>query len=107
MDHVVSKKLPEIRILCKEHQVKELYIFGFTRKRRTSGLKAAILDLMVEIDEPNPINSGQLLLSLYDKFERLFNQKNRSNYSRLNQKTQYLKEYVGTSKQLIYDGSKS
>jgi predicted nucleotidyltransferase len=61
---------------------------------------------MVEIDEPNPVNRGQLLLSLYDKFERLFNQKI-DLITPGSIKNPIFEEYVGTSKQLIYDGSKS
>jgi predicted nucleotidyltransferase len=105
MDRIVSKKLPEIRILCKEHKVKELYIFG-SRGKGGHPTKNSDFDLMVEIDEPNPINRGQLLLSLYNKFERLFNQKI-DLITPGSIKNPIFEEYVGTSKQLIYDGSKS
>jgi predicted nucleotidyltransferase len=105
MDRTVSKKLPEIRILCKEHKVKELYIFG-SRGKGGHPTKDSDFDLMVEIDEPNPVNRGQLLLSLYDKFERLFNKKI-DLITPGSIKNPIFEEYVGTSKQLIYDGSKS
>jgi len=105
MDRIVSKKLPEIRTLCKKHKVKELYIFG-SRGKGGHPTKDSDFDLMVEIDEPNPVDRGQLLLSLYDKFERLFNQKI-DLITPGSIKNPIFEEYVGTCKQLIYDGSKS
>jgi len=61
---------------------------------------------MVEIDEPDPVDRGQLLLSLYMKFEKLFNQKV-DLITPGSIKNPVFEEYVGTSKQLIYDGSES
>lgn len=63
----------EFIALCETHQVKELYAFGsvvngsFTDK--------SDIDLLVEINESNPIKKGKLLLSLYAQFEKLFNKK--------------------------------
>ena|SRR5258708_1687218 len=105
MDRTVSNKLPQIQTLCKEHKVKELYIFG-SRGKGGHPTKNSDFDLMVEIDEPKPIDRGQLLLSLYDKFEKLFIQKV-DLITPGSIKNPIFEEYVGTSKQLIYDGSKS
>ncbi|WP_426670978.1 nucleotidyltransferase family protein [Mucilaginibacter sp. McL0603] len=105
MDRIVSNKLSEIQTLCKEHKVRELYIFG-SRGKGGHPNKNSDFDLMVEIDEPNPINKGQLLLSLYDKFERLFNKKV-DLITPDSIRNAIFEEYVGSSKQLIYDGSKS
>jgi hypothetical protein len=105
MDRIISKKLPEIRTLCQEHKVRELYVFGSRGKGGHPG-KDSDFDLMVEIDEPDPVDRGQLLLSLYMKFEKLFNQKVDLITSG-SIKNPVFEEYVGTSKQLIYDGSES
>jgi hypothetical protein len=101
---MVSKKLPEIRTLCKEHKVKELYIFG-SRGKGGHPTKDSDFDLMVEIDEPDPVDRGQLLLSFYDKFERLFNSKV-DLITPDSIRNAVFEEYIGTSKQLIYDRSK-
>jgi predicted nucleotidyltransferase len=105
MDRIISKKLPEIRTLCQEHKVSELYIFG-SRGKGGHPRKDSDFDLMVEIDEADPVDRGQLLLSLYDKFEKLFNHKvDLITPGSIN--NPIFEDYVGTSKQLIYDGSKS
>jgi predicted nucleotidyltransferase len=105
MDRTISKKLSEIRTLCQEHKVRELYVFG-SRGKGGHPRKDSDFDLMVEIDEPDPVDRGQLLLSLYMKFEKLFNQKV-DLITPGSIKNPVFEEYVGTSKQLIYDGSKS
>jgi len=105
MDSIVSNKLPQIETLCKEHKVKELYIFG-SRGLGGKPTKNSDFDLMVEIDEPNPINKGRLLISLYNKFERLFNHKV-DLITPDSIRNAIFEEYVGTSKQLIYDRSES
>ena len=104
MDSTISNKLSEITILCQEHKVKQLYVFG-SRGKGGNSTKDSDFDMMVEIDEPNPINRGRLLLSLYSKFERLFNHKV-DLITPGSIKNPIFEEYVGTSKQLIYDGSK-
>lgn len=85
--------------LCKSHKVKELYAFGsvvngnFTDK--------SDIDLIVEIDEINPVFRGKLILSLYNKFEKLFNKKvDLLTFNSIRNPT--LEEYIGTSKKLIY-----
>lgn len=89
--------------LCKVHKVKELYAFGsvingnFTDK--------SDVDLLVDIDENDPLNRGQLLLSIWDQFETYFNRKvDLLTYNSL--RNPYLKESINNTKQLIYDGSK-
>jgi predicted nucleotidyltransferase len=95
---------PELVNLCKLHKVKELYAFGSVA--RGTATDKSDIDLLVEIDEPNPIKKGKLLLSLYEKFERLFNRK--VDLVTADSITNPIfEEHVGMSKQLIYDGSKS
>ncbi len=64
---------PEFINLCKRHKVKELYAFGSVALGTAT--EKSDIDLLVEIDEHNPINKGELLLSLWDKFENYFNRK--------------------------------
>lgn len=69
----VNFRSDEFIALCKSHQVKELYAFGsvvsgnFTNK--------SDIDLIVEINEPNPVFRGKLILSLYSKIGNVFNRK--------------------------------
>lgn len=104
MDRIVSSKLPQIRTLCKEHKVRELYVFG-SRGKNGKPHKNSDFDLLVEIDETDPINKGRLLLNLYLEFEKLFKSKV-DLVTPESIKNPILEEYVGTSRELIYDGSK-
>jgi uncharacterized protein len=85
--------------LCKSHKVKELYAFGSVVNGNFT--EQSDIDLLVEIDEPNPIYKGKLILSLYNKFEKLFNKK--IDLLTINSiKNPVFEEYIGTSKRLIY-----
>jgi len=99
----IDFKSNEFIALCKSHKVKELYAFGsvvngnFTAK--------SDVDLLVEIDEPDPLNKGQLLLSLWNKLEQYFDRKvDLLSFNSL--RNPYLKDSINNTKRLIYDGSK-
>jgi len=104
IDTTIDYNSKEFIDLCKSHKIKELYLFG----SRATGTynKDSDFDLLVEIDESNPIDKGRLLLSLYDKFEKFFNSKI-DLITPDSIRNAIFEEYVGTSKQLIYDGSKT
>ncbi|WP_374951616.1 nucleotidyltransferase family protein [Mucilaginibacter sp.] len=90
---------PEFIDLCRVHKVKELYAFGSVG--RGTDNDTSDMDLIVEIDEPNPIYKGKLLLSLYNKFEQYFNKKvDLLTFDSV--KNPILEEYIGTSKKIVY-----
>jgi len=104
MDKAVANKLPQITALCKAHKVKELYVFG-SRGLLGHPNKNSDFDLLVEIDEADSISKGRLLLNLYLEFEKLFNSKvDLVAFDSI--RNPILEEYIGTSKELIYNGSK-
>ncbi|MDB4920893.1 nucleotidyltransferase domain-containing protein [Mucilaginibacter sp.] len=85
--------------LCRVHKVKELYAFGSVLTNNFTD--KSDIDLIVEIDEPNPIFKGKLILSLYNKFETLFNKKvDLLTFNSI--RNPILEEYIGTRKKLIY-----
>jgi hypothetical protein len=89
--------------LCRSHKVKELYAFGSIVNGNFND--KSDIDLLVEIDEHDPLNRGELLLSLWDKFEIYFKRKvDLLTYNSL--KNPYLKESIDDTKKLIYNGSK-
>jgi predicted nucleotidyltransferase len=96
---VVNFKSTEFINLCKSHKVKELYAFGSIVNGNFTD--SSDIDLLVEIDEPNPLYKGKLILSLYNKFEKLFNKK--VDLLTINSiKNHILEDYIGSSKKLIY-----
>jgi predicted nucleotidyltransferase len=89
--------------LCRTHKVKELYAFGSVVNGNFT--EQSDIDFIVEINDPDPLNRGELLLSLWDKLEQYFNRKVDllTNNSLRNP---YLKDSINNTKRLIYDGSK-
>src|ERR1035437_6674870 len=70
----ILKKLGDFTVLCKIHKIKYLYAFGSSVTDRFDYDKSDI-DLLVEIDNADPIERGEKLISLWDLFEGLFHRK--------------------------------
>lgn len=88
--------------LCNEHHVRKLYAYGSSLTDTFNDAESDI-DLMVEINEPDPIRKGGLLLDFYISMERFFNRK----VDMLTDqplKNPYLKHEIDNTKMLIYDG---
>ncbi len=65
----------QISLFClRTHNVKYLYAFGSAVSDKFDSSKSDI-DLLIEIDEPDPIKRGEKLISIWDSFESLFNRK--------------------------------
>jgi hypothetical protein len=56
--------------LCKLHKVKKLYAFGTIVNDGFN--ESNNIELLVELDERNPLDRCLLLLSLWNKFENYF-----------------------------------
>jgi uncharacterized protein len=101
----ISRNLPDFLILCKTHNVRYLYAFGSAVTERFDDARSDI-DLIVEIDEPDPIKRGDKLMSLWDTFEDFFKRKvDLLTDSRI--RNPYLRKSIDSTKVLIYDGKKS
>jgi uncharacterized protein len=87
--------------LCKNHHVKQIYAFGSSVSDKFDPAKSDI-DLLVEIDEPDPIEKGEKILSLWDKLEALFKRKV-DLLTNPNIRNPYLRQSIEESKVLIYD----
>ncbi len=101
----ISKQLPDLIKLLKAHNVKYLYAFGSAVSDKFDNARSDI-DLLIEIDEPDPIKRGEKLISIWDSFEDLFNRKvDLLTDSRI--RNPYLRKSIDATKVLIYDGKKS
>jgi predicted nucleotidyltransferase len=90
--------------VCKAHNVKYIYAFGSAISNRFDKSKSDI-DLLVEIEDSDPIERGDKLMSLWDIFEDFFQRK----VDLLTEKSinnPFLRQSIDSSKILIYDGSK-
>ena len=100
----IGKKSSEFYTLCKNHKVKYLYAFGSSVTDHFDSDKSDI-DLLVEIEDSDPIERGENLISLWDTFESFFHRKvDLLTFSSLH--NPYLRKSIDSTKILIYDGSR-
>jgi uncharacterized protein len=100
----ISDKQKEFQTLCKAHRVKYLYAFGSSVTMRFDKENSDI-DLLVDIDTPDPVERGETLISLWDTFEIFFKRK----VDLLTESSihnPYLRRSIDATKVLIYDGTK-
>jgi predicted nucleotidyltransferase len=100
IDELINKDKQAFNDLCKSHQVKYLFAFGSAVTGNFDFDKSDI-DLIVEIDEPDPIKKGEKILSIWDKLESFFKRKV-DLLTNPNIRNPYLKQSVDESKVLIY-----
>lgn len=98
----IKNKLNEFRTMCLNHQVKYIYAFGSSTNESFDETKSDI-DLLVEIDEPDPLERGEKLISLWDRFE-LFFQRKVDLLTESSLRNPFLKKNINSTKILIYDG---
>ncbi len=98
----ILKNLADFNALCLNHNVKYLYAFGSSTTDRFDSEKSDI-DLLVEIDTPDPLERGEKLLSLWDTFESFF-QRKVDLLTDSSIKNPYLRKSIDSTKILIYEG---
>ena len=97
----IQSRTSEFLILCQTHQVKSLYAFGSSITDRFSE-QSSDIDLVVEIDIEDPIERGEMLMSLWDKLEAFFERKV-DLLTSSSIKNPVFKENIDRTKTLIYD----
>ena len=99
----ILKQVTGFTFLCRKHNVKYLYAFGSATTNKFNQERSDI-DLLVEIDEPDPIERGEKLMSLWDTFENFF-QRKVDLLTDSSIRNPYLRRSIDSSKILIYDGT--
>lgn len=89
--------------LCKSHKVKYLYAFGSSTTDEFDS-QTSDIDLVVEIDTSDPLERGEKLIDLWDKFENFFNRKV-DLLTDASIKNPILRKSIDRTKILIYDGT--
>ena len=98
----IQLRINDFLSLCKSHKVKFLYVFGSSVTDRFNE-KNSDIDLLVEIDDDDPIERGEKLMSLWDKFEEFFHRKV-DLLTDASIKNPILRKSIDSTKILIYDG---
>ena len=88
--------------ICQEHNVSTLYVFGSALTKDYSETTSDI-DLLVSIDEEDPLERGEKLMSLWDKLEAFF-QRKIDLVTESSIKNPVFRKSINATKTLIYDG---
>ncbi len=101
---LIDTKQQEFHDLCKTYSVKRLFTFGSSV---TGGFNVenSDIDLLVEIDETDPVIKGEKIILLWNKLEDVSNRKV-DLLTTLSIRNPYLKQSIDTSKELIYEAGK-
>ena len=99
----IKSKPEEFIMLCKNHDIKNLYAFGSST---TNAFKeeSSDIDLLIELNTNDPIKKGETLLKLWDKFEAFF-QRKVDLLTASSIKNPILRKNIEASKVLVYDGN--
>ena len=101
-NELIKNKQQDFYLLCREHNVKYMYVFGSATSDSFNKAKSDI-DLIVELNESDPVERGEKLMSLWDKLEYFFNRKvDLLTDSSIH--NPYLKKSIDSNKILVYDG---
>jgi len=98
---IIRNKVNELSEICKIFNVRRLYVFGSINTDIFDEQKSDI-DLIVELDQMYPIEKGETLIKLWDRFEELFERKV-DLLSKTKVRNPYLQKGIDTTKQLIYE----
>lgn len=98
----IKTRIGDFVNLCGSHKVKYLYAFGSSTTDSFDS-ETSDIDLVVEIDETDPIERGEFLIDLWDKFEVFFKRKV-DLLTESSIKNPVLKSHIDKTKILIYDG---
>jgi len=99
----IKNQSESFRDLCSSHQVKYVYAFGSSVTDKFQE-ETSDIDLLVEIDEPDPVSRGEKLMSLWDKLEAFFHRKV-DMLTESSIKNPFLRKSIDATKVLVYDGS--
>ena len=100
----INGRLDDFGNLCSSHKVKTLYAFGSSVTDQFDPASSDI-DLLVDIDSSDPLERGETLITLWDKFESFF--KRRIDLlTNSSIKNPILRKNIDNTKVLIYDGKR-
>lgn len=64
----IKGKMSDFVSLCKFHNVSSLYAFGSSVTDKFNE-ETSDIDLLIEIDQDDPMERGESLIDIWDKFE--------------------------------------
>ncbi len=71
--NIFKKKQKALTELCEQNGVLRLYAFGSVLREDFN--RKSDVDLIIELSQDDPIERGEMMILLWDKFEILFKRK--------------------------------
>ena len=96
----IQLKLIDFTTLCKLYNVKNLYAFGSATTDQFDE-NSSDIDLLIEIEENDPLVRGEKLLAIWDKLEEFF-QRKVDLLTQSSLKNPILRKNIDATKILIY-----
>ena len=97
---IITDNINEIKTLCEQHKVKELFVFGSAASNKFTD--KSDVDLIVKFNSNVPIEDyADLYFDLAENFERLF-ERRVDLMTDKPIKNRFLKQSIEKSKQVIY-----
>lgn len=100
----IQAKLIDFTTLCKLYNVKNLYAFGSATTDQFDK-NSSDIDLLIEIEENDPLERGEKLLAIWDELEEFFQTKV-DLLTQSSLKNPILRKNIDATKILIYDGKR-
>ncbi len=98
----IKLRMADFLAICKFYNVKNLYAFGSSITDRFDE-NFSDIDLLIEIGNDDPIERGENLIGIWDRFE-LFFQRNIDLTTNTSIKNPILRKTIDSTKILVYDG---
>lgn len=98
----ISKDVERFRQLCQKYDVGAMYAFGSAGREDFDAVRSDI-DVLVEVDENDPLEKGEKLLGLWDALEAYFGRRV-DLLTESSLQNPYLRKQVEATKKQIYDG---
>jgi predicted nucleotidyltransferase len=100
----IQAQLADFTSLCQYYNVKNLYVFGSATTEKFDE-NSSDIDLLIEIEENDPLERGEKLLAIWNKLEIFFQKKiDLLTWSSI--KNPVLRANIESTKVLIYDGKR-
>lgn len=101
LQEYISNNKAQFESYCSQFHISKLYGFGSSTSSTFDPVKSDI-DLLVDIDESDPVRRGEYLMNFWDTMESYFKRKV-DLLTTTSIKNQYLKKSIDQSKVLLYE----
>jgi predicted nucleotidyltransferase len=101
MHPIINENIDSLNEICRSFNVKRLYVFG-SASTGTFNEDESDIDLIVELEQMEPVLKGETLINLWDKFEELFCRRV-DLLSGTKVRNPYLQEGIDATKHMIYE----